>query len=65
MSALTRLVAACRHWLAYLNGDTAYREYCRHWRERHATDAGERPPSRAEFFRAEQERRWNGVRRCC
>jgi uncharacterized short protein YbdD (DUF466 family) len=65
MSLPARLAAACRSWLDYLNGDAAYREYCRHWHTRHADGPGARPPSRQEFFRAEQERRWNGVRRCC
>jgi uncharacterized short protein YbdD (DUF466 family) len=55
---------AVRGWLAWLNGDAAYRAYCRAWAAEHAQCAHP-PPTRAEFFRAEQERRWSGVRRCC
>ncbi len=48
--------------LRVLNGDDAYARYLAHWRILHA----EEPlPSRAEFFRRETERRWNGIRRCC
>jgi len=53
---------ACRQWLGWLNGDAAYRAYLAHLHVHHP----EQPlPSRAEFFRAETERRWNAVRRCC
>jgi len=65
MSALARLFAAARRWLEHLNGDAAYREYCRHWRAHHADERHASPPTRAEFFREELQRRWNGVRRCC
>jgi len=48
--------------LSYLNGGAAYAHYCRHLRMHH----GDIPPlSRADFYRQEQQRRWNGVRRCC
>lgn len=45
-----------------LSGDDAYERYLRH----HAV-AHPREPAlgRKEFFRREQERKWNGVRRCC
>ncbi|HVS24320.1 MAG TPA: YbdD/YjiX family protein [Gammaproteobacteria bacterium] len=49
--------------LRELSGDDAYERYLVHWRARHAADAP--PPSRAEFFRAEQQRKWHGVKRCC
>jgi uncharacterized short protein YbdD (DUF466 family) len=65
MNTLARFIAAVRRWFEYLNGDAAYREYCRHWRTHHAGERTASPPTRAEFFRAEQQRRWNGVRRCC
>ncbi len=59
---LHALMAAFRHWLAWLNGDHAYTCHLAHLREQHPERP---PPSRAEFYRSEVERRWNGVRRCC
>lgn len=55
--ALLRLVG-------WLNGDAAYARYLAHWQAHHA-DEGGAPLDRAAFHRAETERRWNGVRRCC
>lgn len=43
-------------------GDDAYERYLDHHQRHHA---GQPPLSRAQFFKAEQERKWNGVRRCC
>jgi uncharacterized short protein YbdD (DUF466 family) len=45
------------------SGDDAYERYLAHWRAHHAGE-GE-PPDRKAFFRAEQERKWNGIKRCC
>lgn len=47
-----------------ISGDDAYERYLLHWQNHHAEDGGE-PLSRANFFKAEQERKWNGVKRCC
>lgn len=47
-----------------LSGDDAYERYLAHWREHHACEGGQ-PLTRRAFFKAEQERKWNGVRRCC
>ena len=61
------MVAALRHaWalLRELTGDDAYERYLAHWRS-HPGSAGEAPLERAAFFRAEQKRKWDGVRRCC
>ena len=38
-------------------------QYLAHWRAHHA-GAGE-PLDRSAFFKAEQERKWNGIKRCC
>ncbi|MEW6038470.1 MAG: YbdD/YjiX family protein [Pseudomonadota bacterium] len=46
-----------------VTGDDAYERYLEHWRQHHAGEG--QPPSRKAFWRAEQQRRWNGVRRCC
>ncbi len=61
-SRTERAVAWLRAGLAWWNGDAAYVAYVAHLRAHHP----ERPvPSKAEYHRAETERRWNGVRRCC
>lgn len=52
------------HIVRRLSGDDAYERYLEHWCEHHATDEAQ-PLSRRAFFNAEQERKWNGVRRCC
>lgn len=62
MSATTRVRQIWR-WLRRLSGDDAYERYLVHWRTRHAAEAA--PLARREFYRAELERKWNGVRRCC
>jgi uncharacterized short protein YbdD (DUF466 family) len=45
-----------------LSGDDAYERYLRHHGEAHPHE-----PSldRKAFFRQEQDRKWNGIRRCC
>ena len=50
--------------LRELTGDDAYERYLAHWRTRHADD-GATPLDRAAFYREEQRRKWDGVRRCC
>lgn len=54
-----------RLWRALraVSGDDAYERYLAHWRAHHA-GAGE-PLDRSAFFKAEQERKWNGIKRCC
>lgn len=54
--------ARLREWCNWLNGDTAYAYHLAHCREHHPERP---PPTRAEFYLGETERRWNGVRRCC
>ena len=50
--------------LREVTGDDAYDRYLAHW---HATHAGEgkTPLDRSSFYREEQRRKWDGVRRCC
>ncbi|MBZ0070760.1 MAG: YbdD/YjiX family protein [Thiohalobacteraceae bacterium] len=60
MHTLKRIWACIRQ----LSGDDAYERYLAHWHIHHAAEGGE-PLSRRAFFKAEQERKWNGVRRCC
>ena len=54
-----------RVWSALraITGDDAYDRYLAHWRAQHAGE-GE-PLDRRAFFKAEQERKWNGIKRCC
>lgn len=47
-----------------ISGDDAYERYLAHWQKHHAEQGGE-PQSRTAFFKAQQERKWNGVKRCC
>lgn len=48
--------------LRELTGDDAYDRYCAHHHKYHPTH----PILTArEFYLAEQQRRWNGVKRCC
>jgi uncharacterized short protein YbdD (DUF466 family) len=57
---------ARRCWAALreLSGDDAYERYVAHWESQHAAAPGV-PLDRAEFFKQEQRRKWEGVKRCC
>lgn len=48
--------------LRQLSGDDAYERYLAHHAQAHHDEI---PLNRREFFKQEQERKWNGVRRCC
>ncbi len=50
-------------WVRRLSGDDAYERYLAHWREHHADDGA--PLNRKQFYKAELERKWNRIRRCC
>jgi uncharacterized short protein YbdD (DUF466 family) len=65
MSSLLKLKQTCSTaWsvLRELSGDDAYERYLQHHA---ATHPDEQPRDRAAFFKAEQARKWDGVRRCC
>jgi uncharacterized short protein YbdD (DUF466 family) len=51
-------------WAAFrgLLGDDAYERYLDHQRRRHPDAA---PLQRADFYRAELDRRWSQINRCC
>jgi uncharacterized short protein YbdD (DUF466 family) len=51
-------------FIRQISGDDAYECYLIHWHKHHAEQGGE-PQSRAAFFKAELERKWHGVKRCC
>jgi uncharacterized short protein YbdD (DUF466 family) len=48
--------------LRRLSGDDAYERYLTHHAQAHPDEIA---LNRKAFFRCEQERKWNGVRRCC
>ncbi|HSH87961.1 MAG TPA: YbdD/YjiX family protein [Methylophilus sp.] len=49
-----------------LSGDDVYERYLAHYTEHHADEVDSAPPlSRAEFFRQWQDRKWQGIKRCC
>jgi uncharacterized short protein YbdD (DUF466 family) len=60
-SALGRIWALIRE----VTGDDSYERYLAHWRARHAPGERAAPLDRAAFYREEQRRKWDGVRRCC
>ena len=60
---MTEVLKRAWQMLRALSGDDAYERYLAHRRVQHSTEAP--PLSRAEFYRAEQERKWDGVKRCC
>lgn len=49
--------------LRRMSGDDAYERYLAHWRAAHHGDGP--PLTRKAFYRAEQARKWDGIRRCC
>ena len=57
-----RLVEGLGTCLHHLNGGAAYARYVEHLRLHHPEVT---PPGADEFHRREQQRRWDGVRRCC
>lgn len=59
-----RLIGTLWRALRTLSGDDAYERYLEHFRRVHGAD-GRAPLDRAAFFREEERRKWNGVKRCC
>lgn len=52
--------------LRQLSGDDAYERYLQHYAEHHQTIADAEPPlSKDAFFKAWQDKKWTGVKRCC
>ena len=50
--------------LRQFSGDDAYERYLAYWRTHHAAECNE-PLSRGDFAKAELERKWSGIKRCC
>lgn len=55
-------IKRCWALLRQLSGDDAYERYLRHQALAHPAET---PLNRKSFFQREQERKWNGVKRCC
>lgn len=49
-------------YLRQVTGDDAYERYLQHCEIFHPNDA---PLSRQDYFKQEQSRKWDGIRRCC
>jgi uncharacterized short protein YbdD (DUF466 family) len=50
--------------LRQLSGDDAYQRYLKHYAEHHA-ESNEPPLTKAAFFKAWQDKKWTGIKRCC
>lgn len=61
---MTNLLRRCWSVLREVSGDDAYERYLAHRRSCHDLQ-GAKPLDRAAFFKEEQRRKWEGVRRCC
>ncbi|HVY23545.1 MAG TPA: YbdD/YjiX family protein [Steroidobacteraceae bacterium] len=48
-----------------ISGDDAYERYVQHYQQHHADDGSHAMLDRRAFYLAEQQRKWNGVKRCC
>lgn len=45
-----------------VSGDDAYERYLKHYAQHHPNET---PLSHQEFFKQEQDRKWNSIKRCC
>ncbi len=50
--------------LRQLSGDDAYERYLKHYADHHA-ESNEPPLTKAAFFKAWQDKKWTGIKRCC
>ena len=62
MKGVNRIASRAWSALRAILGDDAYERYVRHVQMRHP---GVEPLTRAAFQRAELDRRWSQVNRCC
>lgn len=62
MAALGQALKRAWSFIRELSDDDAYERYLAHHRAGHPHCA---PLSRREFFIAAQQRKWNGIKRCC
>jgi uncharacterized short protein YbdD (DUF466 family) len=45
-----------------VSGDDAYERYLKHHAQHHPHET---PLNRQDFFKQEQDRKWNSIKRCC
>mgnify|MGYP001616163936 CR=1 FL=1 len=64
MKAVTKIAKHTWKFLRQVSGDDAYERYLDHWRDHHASEGGA-PMDRQAYFKYAQERKWNGIKRCC
>lgn len=62
MDKLTARLGMLWRYIRRVSGDDAYERYLKHQASAHPQEA---PLSRKAFFRREQEKKWDGIRRCC
>ena len=62
MSTLTSKLKKIWAIIRELSGDDAYERYLAHLAQVHPD---QEPLTRKAFFQQEQDRKWNGVKRCC
>ncbi|HSI29667.1 MAG: CstA-like transporter-associated (seleno)protein [Methylophilus sp.] len=56
----------CWQRIRELSGDDGYERYLAHYAEHHAHEAeGPLPLSRTEYFKQWQDKKWQGIKRCC
>lgn len=60
--AFKRVLLETWKYLRHVSGDDAYERYLQHCAEHHPDVE---PLSRQEYFKREQSRKWEGIRRCC
>lgn len=61
---MRQLFKKCWQLIRRLSGEDAYEEYLKHYAIYHAHD-DEPLLSRKEFYKVWQEKKWQGVKRCC
>ncbi len=64
MKFLTKSICIIWRAIRTVSGDDAYERYLLHWNKFHVTENNQ-PLDRKAFFKAEQSRKWDGIRRCC
>jgi uncharacterized short protein YbdD (DUF466 family) len=61
LAGIPRALRRALGWLRAVSGDDAYERYLTH----HARARGGPALSRRQFYREREERKWNGISRCC
>jgi len=62
MSLVTRWFRNVLKQLRHISGDDAYERYVQHHQHCHGAQT---LLDRRAFYLAEQQRKWNGIKRCC